>query len=219
MRSMTEQPLAGHPDLRSTLRQAHDQADKLLADPEGNRLEAVVWLSGHIAAFEHAVYPVVKRTTPNGSALVDEDREIVEPLAKTLRMLERRHSGDVLAGGLSSERLSDRLVELIKQHREVQRRIVDALEASLDDSAMRQLVESYETALAHAPTRPHPHLHAGLMFRLDALWDRILDTMDGRHVPIPRVRRPRITPGRWGAYLLGQPHDAPPEPGEPRATA
>lgn len=208
-----------HADLRSTVRRAHDQADELLADPDGSRLEVVVWLSGHIAAFEHVVYPVVKHIVPNGSDLVDDDREVVAPLARTLRMLERRHSGDVLAGGLSSERLSDRLTELIKAHRAVQGRIVDALEAGLSESAMGQLVESYDNALAHAPTRPHPHLHSSLVFRLDALWDRILDTMDGRHVPIPRVRRPPINPGRWGAYLLGQPHETPPEPLEPRETA
>ncbi|MGN6473173.1 MAG: hypothetical protein ACTHK4_05935 [Mycobacteriales bacterium] len=213
MHSMTEQSATQQTDLRGTLRRAHDQADALLADPDGSRLEAVVWLSGHIAAFEHAVYPAVKRAVPDGSDLVDEDREIVAPLARTLRMLERRHSGDVLAGGLSSERLSDRLSELIEQHRAVQGRIVDALEGALDDTGMKELVESYEHALAHSPTRPHPHLHSGLMFRLDALWDRILDTMDGRHVPIPRVQRPRINPGRWGAYLLGHPHETPREPG------
>lgn len=206
-------------DLRSTLGEAHDRADELLADPDGSRLEVVTWLSGHVAAFEHAVYPVAKREIPNGAALVDEDREIVAPLTRTLRMLERRHSGDVLAGGLSSERLSERLVELVREHRAVQSRIIDALEEVLDGAAMRDLVRSYEEALAHAPTRPHPHLRTGLMFRLDALWDRILDTMDGRHVPIPRVRRPRINSGRWGAYLLGQQHDALREPEDPRASA
>jgi hypothetical protein len=206
-------------DLRSTLGEAHDRAEQLLADPEGSRLEVVTWLSGHVAAFEHAVYPVAKREIPNGAALVEEDREIVAPLARTLRMLERRHSGDVLAGGLSSERLSERLVELVQDHRAVQGRIIDALEETLDKAAMRDLVRSYEEALAHAPTRPHPHLRTGVMFRLDALWDRILDTMDGRHVPIPRVRRPRIKSGRWGAYLLGQQHDAPREPEEPRESA
>jgi hypothetical protein len=196
-------------DLRSILRRAHDEADRLLADPDGSRLEVVVWLSGHVAAFEHAVYPVVKQHVPDGAELVAEDRDIVAPLARTLRMLERRHSGDVLAGGLSSERLSDRLIDLVKRHRAVQARIVDGLEQYLDDSAMQQLVTDYEDALAHAPTRPHPHLHSGLMFRLEALWDRILDTMDGRHVPIPRVQRTRITPGRWGSYLLGQQHEPP----------
>ncbi|HWC33828.1 MAG TPA: hypothetical protein VG650_03265 [Mycobacteriales bacterium] len=203
-------------DLRSTLRRAHDQADELLADPEGSRLEVVTWLSGHVAAFEHAVYPVVKRKVAYGSSLVNEDRAVASRLARTLRMLERRHSGDVLATGLSAPRLGDRVSELVAAHRALQDRIVAALEAALDQDEMRKLVSSYEDALAHAPTRPHPHLHAGLMFRLDALWDRVLDTMDGRHVPLPRAQRSRITPGRWGAYLLGQQHE---EQRRPRESA
>jgi hypothetical protein len=133
-------------------------------------------------------------------------------------MIERRHSGDVLAGGLSADRLGERISELITEHRAAQARILDALAQSLDEAAMAKLADSYNDALEHAPTRPHPHLHRGLMFRLDALWDRILDTMDGRHVPLPRVPRTRITPGRWGAYLLGQQHE-PPAPGEPRVSA
>lgn len=206
-------------DLRTTLVRAHDQADQLLADPEGNRLEVVAWLSAHLAAFEHAIYPIVKRRVAEGSVLVENDRAIVTPLARTLRMLERRHSGDTLAGGLSSERLSSRLVTLVQEHRDVQAKIVSALEAALDGAELSSVARSYEDALAHAPTRPHPYLHSGLMFRLDALRDRILDTMDGRHVPLPRVRRPKITPGRWGSYLLGQPHEQPDEEREPRASA
>lgn len=206
-------------DLRSTLGRAHDQADQLLADPAGNRLEVVVWLSGHIAAFERAVYPVVKNELPDGRGLVEQDREVVNRLTRTLRMLERRHSGDVLATGLSAQRLGERISEQVAEHREVLRRILDELESALDQAAMTELARSYDDALSHAPTRPHPHVHSALLFRLDALRDRILDTMDGRHVPLPRVRRTRITPGRWGAYLLGQPHEPQDERRGPRASA
>jgi hypothetical protein len=199
-------------DLRSTLARAYDQTDALLADPLGSRLEVVAWMSGHVAAFEHAVYPVVKRKVPQGADLVKSDRELVARIARTLRMLERRHSGDVLATGLSAERLGERISGLVAEHREVQARILEGLEQALDDDAMNELARSYEDALAHGPTRPHPHLHSGLMFRLDALWDRVMDTMDGRHIPLPRVPRTRITPGPWGAYLLGQQHEPPTEP-------
>jgi hypothetical protein len=206
-------------DLRSTLGGAHDRTDALLADPQGNRLEVVAWMSAHIAAFEHAVYPVVRRTVPDGIALVKADREVMSRTARTLRMLERRLSGDVLAVGWSAERLGDRISALVAEHRTILGRILDALESVLDQPALEALARSYEEALAHAPTRPHPHLHFGMMFRLDALRDKILDTMDGRHVPLPRVARTPITPGRWGAYLLGQQHGLPDEPRGPRATA
>ncbi|HVX68226.1 MAG TPA: hypothetical protein VHA79_00875 [Mycobacteriales bacterium] len=206
-------------DLRSALGRAHDRADDLLANPEGSRLEVVAWLSAHIAAFEHSVYPVVRRRVPDGNLLVKEDREVVAQLAHTLRMMERRHSGDVLASRLSADRLGGRISALIAVHRKLQGRIVDALEHSLDDDAMSELTKAYEDSLAHAPTRPHPHLHSGVMFRLDALWDKVLDTMDGRHIPLPRVARQRIIPGRWGAYLLGQPHEPPAVPRAPRSSA
>jgi hypothetical protein len=205
-------------DLRTTLSRAHDQTDALLADPKGNPLEVVVWMSAHIAAFEHAVYPTVRRQVPNGDALVAADRKVVERIARTLRMLERRHSGDVLATRLSADRLAERLGSLVAEHRQVLARILDGIESSLDDEAMQALAAKYESALAHAPTRPHPHVRTGVMFRLDALRDRILDTMDGRHVPLPRAPRARITPGRWGAYLLGQQHARPDDGRGPHAT-
>lgn len=205
--------------LRTILGRAHDQADALLADPHGSRLDVVAWMSAHIAAFEHAVYPVVKRKVPGGGSLVSTDREVVARVARTLRMLERRHSGDVLATGLSAQRLGEKISGLVAEHRKVLARILDGLESSLDDAALDELARSYQHALEHAPTRPHPHLHSGPMFWLDAVRDRILDTMDGRHDPLPRVRKPRITPGRWGAYLLGQAHEPLDEKPDPRASA
>jgi hypothetical protein len=194
-------------DLRTSLTRAHDEADRLLADPQGNRLEVVTWLSGHIAAFEHAVYPAVKRKLPDGPELVARDRAIVARLARLLRILERRHSGDSIGTGMTDDGMSRRLENLVAEHREVQRDILDGLERALDAAALDKLTRGYEDALAHAPTRPHPHLRSGLLFRLDALRDRVLDTLDSRHVPIPRVPRTRIAPGRWGSYLLGQPQE------------
>lgn len=195
-------------DLRTALTRAHSEAAKLLAAPDGPPLDIVAWLSAHIAAFDHAVYPTVRRRLPKGGELVAADRVVVNKLARSLRIMERRHSGDVLASGLSTERLNARISDLLRTHQSVQSRIVDQLEETLDGEAVKNLAASYESALAHAPTRPHPHFaRGGLMFRLDALRDRILDTMDGRHVPLPRIARRRITPGRWGHYFLGTPNE------------
>jgi hypothetical protein len=205
-------------DLRATLCRAHDEAARLLEDVAGRHLEAVVWLSAHIAAFEHAIYPVAKRRLPEGAKALDQDREVVARLNRTLRITERLHSGDVLAANLSSQLLRERLSELVAEYRDAQLRIVGDLEKALDPAELSYLATSYADALAHAPTRPHPHLHNALMFRLDALRDKILDTMDGRHVPVPRVARRKIIPGRWGSYLLGQPHQEPAATDEPDAT-
>jgi hypothetical protein len=194
-------------ELRTVLTRAHEEATRLLATPDSQPLDVVAWLSAHIAAFDHAVYPTVRRRLAKGGELIAADRVVVSKLARSLRIMERRHSGDVLASGLSSERLHARISDLVRTHQAVQSRIVEQLEEALDSEAVTKLARAYETALAHAPTRPHPHFaRGGLMFRLDAMRDRLLDTMDGRHVPIPRLARRRIMPGRWGSYFLGQPH-------------
>lgn len=194
--------------LRAALSQAFDEADKLLGSTKSPPLDAVVWLSAHIAAFEHAVYPAIRKALPDGGELIAEDRGAASRLSKALRILERRHSGDVLASGLSSERLTERIADLVRIQKTEQSLIVSRLEQALDTAAIADLIESYAAALSHAPTRPHPHLsHGNLMFHLDAMRDKLLDTMDGRHVPIPRISRRRISPGRWGHYFLGSQHD------------
>jgi hypothetical protein len=193
---------------RSALTRAHEEVAQLLAAPDSAPLDVVAWLSAHMAAYEHAVYPVIRHTLDDGPALIGADRVVVAKLARTLRIKERHHSGDVLAAGLSPTRLDARIAELVDQHQQLQATVIDKLEHALDDDAMQKLSASYSSALQHAPTRPHPHLsRGGLLFRLDALRDRILDTMDGRHNPLPRLPRPHINPGRWGSYFLGQPHD------------
>ena len=194
--------------LRSALTQAFEEADKLLGSGDSPPLDVVVWLSAHIAAFERAVYPAIRRALPDAGELIAVDRGAAARLAKALRIMERRHSGDVLASGLSSDRLAERIADLVRIQKTEQGLIISRLEQALDGPAASALVDAYAAALSHAPTRPHPHLsRGGLMFRLDAIRDKILDTMDGRHVPVPRLSRERITPGRWGNYLLGQQHD------------
>jgi hypothetical protein len=205
--------------LRAMLSKAHDEATALLNNEDGKRLDVVSWLSAHVAAFEHAIYPVAKRRLPDGHDLLEEDRKVASMLIRTLRHVERLHSGDVLASNLSAGRLRERLGDLVREQRDVQSRIIDGLEKALDPAEVSYLAKSYTDALAHAPTRPHPHVGSGVMFRLDSLRDRILDTMDGRHVPIPRIPKSRIMPGRWGSYLLGQQHEQlePSEADEPPA--
>lgn len=206
---MTSTANAGATDLRAVLSTAEIEAQRLLHTDDVPPLDAVVWLSAHLAAMERAVYPVVRRKAPGGKAIVAKQHDVVTQLVKVLRATERHHSGDVLASGLSRTRMADMLSVLIDEHLEVESELFDGLDAELSGAEQIALIGAYERALEHAPTRPHPHFHRGaVMFKLDALRDRVLDTMDGRHVPVPRLARHTITPGRWGAYLLGQQHDA-----------
>jgi hypothetical protein len=199
-------------DLRSVISHAEDEAERLLDPAEGAPLDAVAWLSAHIAALDRAVYPVARRSGPDGRQLVARNRDIIARLVRLLRVVERRHSGDGLASGLSADRLFANLRSVVEEHHAAEAELVDRLVAVLSAADQEDLIDAYESALSHAPTRPHPYLsHGGLVFRFDSLRDRILDAMDGRHVPIPRVVKPHIIPGRWGSYLLGNPHSKPEE--------
>jgi len=203
-------PVSGQPrhDVRSVVTHAEAEAERLLATAGTAPLDIVAWLSAHIAALDRAVYPVAKRVLPDGSDVVSKHREITGRITRTLRVIERHHSGDALASGLSSDKLFDGLRDLVEEHHRAESALMDRLVDALDPPAQTALMSSYESALEHAPTRPHPHLsHGGLMFRLDGFRDRILDAMDGRHVPVPRLTKERITPGRWGSYFMGQQHD------------
>jgi hypothetical protein len=204
-----------HRTLRSVVTHAEAEVERLLETAGTAPLDVVAWLSAHLAALERAVYPVVKHELPDGDRIIAQHREIASRLTRILRVLERRHSGDVLASGLDSERLFGNLQQLVQEHHVAEAHLVDRLAASLSNSAQLTLIAAYESALEHAPTRPHPHLsRGGLMFRLDGLRDRVLDAMDGRHVPVPRLTKRHVTPGRWGSYFLGQPHE--PSPDESR---
>jgi hypothetical protein len=195
-----------HGDLRRLITHAEREAQRLLGSGTAP-LDAVVWLSAHIAAVDRAVYPVVKRSLPDGAAIVARHREIASRLARRLRDAESHHSGDMLASGMSPQQLSTDLRRLVAEHLRAEGALLSRLIETLTDDAQSALMTAYAEALEHAPTRPHPHLHGGLMFRLDRWRDLVLDTMDGRHVPLPRAVRAHVTPGRWGAYLLGQPHE------------
>ena len=138
----------------------------------------------------------------------DITRRDVE-LERMLRIAERRHSGDALAAGLDSDRLHGILLERLDAHAETEHARLSALSEVLSVEEQRSLAESYLDALVKAPTRPHPHVpHHGVVgaiaFRVEAVRDRLLDTMDGRHVPLPRAHHEAPKPGRWGSYLLGQ---------------
>jgi hypothetical protein len=51
---------------------------------------------------------------------------------------------------------------------------------------------------------PHRGLLGAVAFKVDAMRDNVMDTMDGRHVPAPRTQRRPIKSGRWGNYVLGE---------------
>jgi hypothetical protein len=188
---------------------AHEQAGAALTAGASSPLDAVVWLSAHLAAVGRAITPVATRRLSETPAMRREGHRRDLELERVLRIAERRHTGDVLASGLDGERLRTSILSRLDAHAEIEHTRLTALAELLDDEEQRVLAGAYLDALKKAPTRPHPHLphrgHSGaIAFRVNAVRDRVLDTMDSRHVPLPRVPHEARRPGRWGNYLLGQ---------------
>src|SRR4051794_19058378 len=205
-----ERPLRYEPSaLACVVEDAHEQAAAALTVGASSPLDAVVWLSAHLAAVGRAITPVATRRLGETAAVRREGHRRDLELERMLRIAERRHSGDVLASGLDGERLRTSILSMLDAHAEIEHTRLTALADLLDDEEQRALAEAYLEALKKAPTRPHPYLpHRGLSgaiaFRVNAARDRLLDTMDSRHVPLPRVPQEARRPGRWGSYLLGQ---------------
>src|SRR3954451_9727743 len=194
--------------LVSVVENAHEQAGAALTGGASSPLNAVVWLSAHLAAVGLAITPAATRRLGETAAVRREGHRRDLELERMLRIAERCHSGDVLASGIDGERLRTSILSRLDAHAEIEHARLTALADLLDDEEQRALAEAYLDALKKAPTRPHPHLpHRGLSgaiaFRSNALRDRVLDTIDSRHVPLPRVPHEARQPGRWGSYLLG----------------
>jgi hypothetical protein len=185
-----------------------DHAHILAAlDDQRTPLDVVVWASAHLATVQRLVYPVAERAglrTEVGE-LYRRGREI----ERLLRLLEQHHSGDVLAVGLDSAGVRRRLRELLNEHADAERELIDAVVATLPAERQDELAAAYWQRFQRAPSRPHPHApHRGVLaaaaFWIDSVRDRVLDVLDARHVPSPRPTHRTSPPGRWGLYLLGQ---------------
>jgi hypothetical protein len=197
-----------HAPLSETATAAHDRARTALTGPASRTMDAVVWLSAHLTAMEHVVYPFMRTTLPTSGTEIDEQRRLTRRMQGALRPLEQRSSGDGLAPPGSSDRLRSQLTVMIAEHEQGEEALLTRLLDTLSDEAALTLAERYDHAIGHGPIRPHPHgPHRGklgrLTYALDAARDHILDVLDSRHVPLPRTARPHRQVGRWGRYLLG----------------
>jgi hypothetical protein len=171
-------------------------------------MDGVIWLSAHLAALDHAIHPAIARALPAAHEALAKQRRSAGRLQTMLRDVERRHACDALASHAPWESSRAELMKQLIAHAKAEREMVQALVLTIGPQAGDDLLDRYTHALAHGPTRPHPYgPHRGLLgrfaYRLDALRDHVLDTMDGRINPMPRILVQHKTPGRWGRYLLG----------------
>src|SRR4051794_34293899 len=180
----------------------------LLRTPDADHLEAVTWASAHLAAVSRTLLPLAARTLPDAAADAASVRRAGMHLQIHLRRLEQLHSGDGLVSRVDDIAVHDNALTDLEAYLVLESDLLRRLFDALGPDSSAAAVAAYEKRLGRAPTRPHPHApHRGALggaaFWVDAMRDRVLDTMDGRHVPVPRPRRAVREPGRWGQYLMG----------------
>ena len=170
---------------------AHTRALHDLTQPSVPPLDAVVWLSAHLAAVEHVIYPIMEIALDDQRAAIQRQRNTSHAMQKALRALEERSTGDAQAPRTSIEQLRTALVPMLVDHAAAEHRLLDDLASVLDLHATTSIVADYDQAISSGPTRPHPHgPHRGRLERIgytfDAIRDHILDLVDSRRVPLPR---------------------------------
>jgi len=208
-RTTARHQVSTEPDPVAVVTEANRRAASTLRSTDADPLDAVAWASAHLAALERTLVPLARRLGHESRAETAEIRRLGRRLHLELRRLEQRSSGDALIARSDPRALRARVVDRLEEFTTAETAMLTRLFAELGSDVTAVAVAAYSRSLGVAPTRPHPHTpHRGLLgavaFRVEALRDRVLNTMDGRHVPVPRPRRTVREPGRWGQYLLGE---------------
>jgi hypothetical protein len=196
-----------HEEPLRSIEDAYARALACVGNPAASPLDAVAWISAHLAAFAHAVHPAAVHALADETA-VSTLRDGALLLERVARRLEQLGSGDWLAGGMSSATLTGSFTRLVADQADREHVLLRRLADRLTVDEQRQLAAAYRHSLEHAPTRPHPHMPHGaalgaLVYHVNAVRDRVMDTLDSRPTPAPRPARRQTKPGLWVDYLAG----------------
>jgi hypothetical protein len=193
-----------------SLEEATDRALCWAAHSLGNgdrrALDAVWWLSTHLAASDKVLHRELSRSAANRPDLRTQRRR-ARDIEVVLWSVDRRLTGDSRLAGQALEPLIAQLRGRVREYADTEQALLARLTADIGDDRRDELATRYLRAVRHAPTRPHPlmqrmrRLHKAL-FRLEGVTDHVRDVLDSRHVPQLAPRRAR-TAGRWDHYVLG----------------
>jgi len=198
-------------ELSAAVEAAHEHALRAFVQPGGRELEGIAWLAAHLAAVDGTVAPVLRRHSIVSSAELRQQRRVNRRLQHELRTLEQVLAGDALAARVDVAACRDRIVTALTEHAAGEHLLLDRLAQRVGAEATAFVATRYARSLVAGPTRPHPRVSSHLpvigsvVRRVARARDHVLDALDGRHNPLPRQRRTRREPGRWGHYLLGTP--------------
>lgn len=177
-------------------------------------------LSRHLIGMQVAVLPVVADKLSVSDSGLREHLAEERRMERTMRRIERLLWGDARAPSRDLHRLHHELIAAMRDHRLREEAVLAHLEEALSPEQSAALAARLDAATAHAPTRTHPlatvrWTAARLLYRPVALWDRVLDVLNGRTVPRFGPPPPSRKPGRWGSYLTGNPLPAEDKPEKP----
>ena len=166
--------------------------------------------SRHLAAVQAVVLGHVRRSVPDGDAVVHQYLEAARELEQTLSLIKARLYGEAHAIHLSWSELWVRARTQLTEHNRLESHMVAELVRHGEPAAVDGLARKVFDAETHGPTRPHPTLpHTGLLSlvarRIWAVADRFWDTAEGRVIPEPVHPAPHKHDSLMAQYLVADP--------------
>src|SRR3954468_9161674 len=150
----------------------HSAYDALTA---GRTMDAVVWVSTHLAVSYRLVHAEARRVGGLDDVLAQQ-RQVDRRLEHSVRLLERRHAGDGAVVHLDPHRLRRAVLDALDAHVAGEQALLRRLRDAWPTERAEEMCRNYARLLATSPTRPHPHMPrrgaAGrLAYRFDAWRD------------------------------------------------
>ena len=136
----------------------------------------------HAVAEEMYVYPAVEQHVPNGSEVVEHDKEEHQEIVEVMKQVESLDSSDATF----MMRIQQLEGQLRHHATDEEAKQFPRLRAHIGNSQLLELGEKVEAAKKLAPTRPHPSAPHSELFHKTigpgvGMIDRLRDTLTGRY--------------------------------------
>jgi hypothetical protein len=199
---MTCTPLDEAPrTLKEATARAQCWAGESLVTGERPLLDAVWWLSTHLAAADRVLYRELWKMRDQRAEIASQ-RRLARAIESALWSIDRLLTGDGRLAGRALEPQIVHLRALVHEYTVGERRSLERLSDRTSQERLDRLAREYAVAVGQAPTRPHPltqrtRVLRRFSFRLVGRVDHLRDSLDSRHVP----RRKRRTTPEDGAPM------------------
>jgi hypothetical protein len=166
--------------------------------------------SRHLAAIEGVLLHPVRRSVPDGHALVHDYLQAARHLEQTLALIKGRLYGEAYCIHLAWAELWDRAHSQLTEHNLLERRMVDQLIQHGDPVMVDGLARRMFDVESHGPTRPHPRTpHTGMLGlvarKMWSVADRFWDNAEGRVIPAPVRPAPHRHDSLMSQYIVADP--------------